>query len=339
MPQHTPQVVVITDRRDAHVPFVQKHLDSPMIILDPQALLEGAELTFAVDGGTVHASYNGEKLDRVAGVWYRKPIEVSVDQLAVHDSLKPYVLTSMQRHNWLPLSAFRDALWVNEYYAMRRADSKAWQLEVAAGVGMRVPETVMTSDARAAQDFIHRHEHTIVKPQSAYSPASAGLQQGFLTTKIDKNNPPDLHNLHLAPAIFQQAIDTMFDVRVTVVGDAVFAAKITNPALGKDLPVTDWRLGHFTGDMRIEAFIDFPAEMAQKCVALVRALGLEYGAIDFVADEHGELWFLENNANGQWAFVEEATDMPIGKTLAEMLQGGKRPKPAAKRRQPAKAKS
>jgi hypothetical protein len=48
---------------------------------------------------------------------------------------------------------------------------------------------------------------------------------------------------------------------------------------------------------------------------------LEFGAIDLVLDKKGEIWFLENNANGQWAFVEEATGQPIGKAMADLLQG------------------
>lgn len=38
----------------------------------------------------------------------------------------------------------------------------------------------------------------------------------------------------------------------------------------------------------------------------------------------GEYWFIESNAGGQWAYVEEATKQPIGKAIAGLLQDGKR---------------
>jgi hypothetical protein len=40
-----------------------------------------------------------------------------------------------------------------------------------------------------------------------------------------------------------------------------------------------------------------------------------------VLDKKGEIWFLEINPNGQWAFVEEVTGQPMGKALADLLQG------------------
>jgi len=49
------------------------------------------------------------------------------------------------------------------------------------------------------------------------------------------------------------------------------------------------------------------------------SLGLTFSAIDFVVDSKGVYWFLENNPNGQWAFVEQETGQQMGKALAELL--------------------
>lgn len=60
-----------------------------------------------------------------------------------------------------------------------------------------------------------------------------------------------------------------------------------------------------------------------QCVALVKDLGLEFGAIDFILDKKGVYWFLEINPNGQWGFVEERTNQPIGAAIAARLKTGK----------------
>jgi glutathione synthase/RimK-type ligase-like ATP-grasp enzyme len=50
-----------------------------------------------------------------------------------------------------------------------------------------------------------------------------------------------------------------------------------------------------------------------------REMGLAFGAIDMIRDADDSYWFLENNPNGQWAYVEHATGQPIGHAIATML--------------------
>ena len=50
-------------------------------------------------------------------------------------------------------------------------------------------------------------------------------------------------------------------------------------------------------------------------------LNLRYGAIDFICDQQGELWFLEINPNGQWAWIENLTGYPIAAAIADELEG------------------
>ena len=55
---------------------------------------------------------------------------------------------------------------------------------------------------------------------------------------------------------------------------------------------------------------DLPDEVAARCVRLVEAYGLCYGAIDLVLDPGGEYIFLELNPMGEWLFVQLATGLP-----------------------------
>lgn len=63
-----------------------------------------------------------------------------------------------------------------------------------------------------------------------------------------------------------------------------------------------------------------PLDVAQQCVKLTKDLGLNFGAIDLVQAKDGSVWFLENNANGQWGFIELATKQPIGRAVADFLR-------------------
>lgn len=130
-----------------------------------------------------------------------------------------------------------------------------------------------------------------------------------------------MQGLHVAPTIFQQAVDFDFDVRVTVIGARVFAAKVQAQDRRKNVSTRDWKVGYFHGVVRLEPY-ELPKVISRKCAALVKRLGLHFGAIDLVRDKNGIFWFLEINPNGQWAFVEEETGMPLGKTMAHLLLTG-----------------
>lgn len=57
---------------------------------------------------------------------------------------------------------------------------------------------------------------------------------------------------------------------------------------------------------------------------LLNRLDLRFGALDFVVAPDGDWWFLECNPNGQWAWIEAETAMPIAAALADSLEESKK---------------
>ena len=55
------------------------------------------------------------------------------------------------------------------------------------------------------------------------------------------------------------------------------------------------------------------------------ALGLTYGALDFVVSPDGSYTFLECNAGGQFGWLEARTGAPLTDALADLLTRGARP--------------
>ncbi len=103
-----------------------------------------------------------------------------------------------------------------------------------------------------------------------------------------------------------------------MVGSKVYAAITHDDGVKEIEQVRDWRVGQLLGRIHFDQY-RLPRYMAAKCVALVKRMGLAFGAIDLVMDKAGKLWFLEINPNGQWAFIEDDTAQPIGKAIAELL--------------------
>jgi glutathione synthase/RimK-type ligase-like ATP-grasp enzyme len=322
MEQKTSQIVVITDTKDAHLPMVQKHLAQPFIVIDPRAIVKDNALTFEMKDGLLAVFHGDVALDNVTSVWYRKPRVVTADMLPIAQEYKDYSLSAIRRHAMLLLTAFQNALWISDFYAMHRASDKTLQLEIAARIGFTVPDTIFSSDTQRAEQFIRKHATCIMKPITPYTIETATSDKFLYATRIEAAHMPNLDNLAFGPMIFQQAIEPIYDVRATVVGDQVFAAAIDKKSSTEYAHVRDWRIGRTEGNMRIWSLPDFPKDVAAKCIAHTKALGLNFGAIDLILDKHGTYWFLENNPNGQWGFVEEATKQPIGKALATVLNKG-----------------
>ena len=122
-------------------------------------------------------------------------------------------------------------------------------------------------------------------------------------------------SIQSAPIIFQRQIYKSVDVRVTVVGKNVFAAAIHSQA--REETRVDWRNG---SDILLRhTVITLPEAISQQCVALTEKFGLRFAAIDLIKDRDGEYWFLEINPNGQWAWIENLTGLPIAAAIVDEL--------------------
>ena len=102
------------------------------------------------------------------------------------------------------------------------------------------------------------------------------------------------------PCFFQHHVRKAHELRVTVIGDRLFAARIHS----QDDPRTAADFRDFSAEILYEA-ATLPPELERRCIQLVHSYGLTYGAIDLIVTPEGEHVFLENNPAGQFLFVEQ----------------------------------
>jgi glutathione synthase/RimK-type ligase-like ATP-grasp enzyme len=119
--------------------------------------------------------------------------------------------------------------------------------------------------------------------------------------------------------LFQAWVPKAYDVRLTVVDDELFAARIDARSRAAEV---DWRADYHSLEYTP---IETPDRVRELATALLRRLGLRFAAMDFVVTPDGEWWFLEANPNGQWAWIERETAMPIAAAIADGLQGWVKP--------------
>lgn len=309
-------IVIISHPQDLHAERVMEVLrreGREVLLLDLSHLPNHATVAIEYGGdGLSRLEYRSEgqgvfDLTRACSVWWRRPQSPDLSSVTDGDVL---VFT----HNeWQEatngLWQLIDAPWMNPPGADDVAARKLHQLKVAAGLGLRIPRTMVTSDPDAARSFIDREGigRTIYKTFSC-------THQVWRETRLVGLKELDLlDKVRLAPVIFQEYVQAAADLRVTVVGSNLFVGEIDSS--DTDYPV-DFRMS--LGQSRV-ASGTLPDAVSQRLLALVERLGLVYGAIDLRRTPDGDHVFLEINTAGEFLFVEERTGLPITQAVADWL--------------------
>lgn len=226
---------------------------------------------------------------------------------------------SYRRHEWNSwLWSFYKALegfWLSSPDVIEAAENKPRQQRLAVELGFQVPDTLITNSLSRAQVFAAGRE-IIGKPlRSALLNPDRDEGAIIYTSKMPSLVEDDREGFAATPLILQQEIKKRSDVRVTVVGERVFATSIDSQMRPETR--VDWRKGQFD-DLPHRA-ISLDTELTTRCIAITKALGLRFGAIDLIEDEAGAFWFLEINPNGQWAWIERRTGQPISSAIVDEL--------------------
>jgi glutathione synthase/RimK-type ligase-like ATP-grasp enzyme len=200
-------------------------------------------------------------------------------------------------------------------YSIIEAENKIYQLILAKKLGFKIPETLISNNRDRVYEFIRaNYFNCIIKPIRSGFIDDPNNPKVIFTNKINRDKLEELDRIQSCPSIFQSNITKEADVRVTVVGEKVFAARIESQEHKENK--IDWRRG---SNIIGHNYIELPSEIENQCVNLVKQLNLIFGAIDLVLDQEGNLYFLEINPNGQWAWIEKRLDLPISNEIAKLL--------------------
>ena len=206
-----------------------------------------------------------------------------------------------------------DIRWVNPPGAELLAENKIRQLMRAREIGFKIPKTLVTNDPQAIRDFRIANLKTIVKAVSAPLLEHEDRDEFIFTTALEELSEGDDAAIRLCPLIVQERIQPKADYRVTVIDDQLFAVRIQS--IDGSAPTLDWRTQK--DGLSFQPFT-LPADLHEKCISLVRALGLAFGAIDLV-EQNGEFFFLEINPNGEWGWLNKPPEMPIAEVMTDFL--------------------
>lgn len=255
-------------------------------------------------------------ISEVRAVWNRRPGHVFDD---VAPEGRPSAATQKfvtdQWFAWLESLQLEGGIrWVNHPSANGLMENKIRQLNLAARLGFSIPDTLVTNDAMEVRSWLSQLGGQAIC-KALYSPLiEEPNEDRFIFTNLLGSLPDDFaESLCVAPVIFQRALLSKVDYRVTVVGSRVFAARV-----GVSNGVLDWRTAK---DEVSFTLCDLPVVIQDQCLQYVAEAGLSFGAIDLVELE-GKFYFLEINPNGEWGWLERPHGIPISAALSDLLSEG-----------------
>jgi glutathione synthase/RimK-type ligase-like ATP-grasp enzyme len=323
-------ILILSHHGDQHVPLVTRRLEQ---LGEEYLWFDCAR--FPVDS-EIHVRYEHDGLTRmslradgreydlsaVKATWLRRlrpprPLE------AVHDdvyrtwaagvcTMVLWRLWEVLDCRWLPASPDIDAY----------AGNKLLQLAVAGRLGWRVPRTIVTNSPEQFLAFYEECEGRVVTKliagASAYAQTRVRDKFPSYTHPVTRRDLASFRSIRFAPIAVQEYVSKQVELRITVVDNQVFAAEIQSQSNPRSRD--DWR--HHDMDPEMYRPHVLPSDVEARCVDLLRALHLTYGALDVILTPDGEYVFIEINPNGQWAWIEDFTHLPIADAITEYLAHG-----------------
>ncbi len=246
----------------------------------------------------------------ISSVWFRRTQLPMIKELSLNEKI--YILneTDSLIKN---LFSIIDAKWVSDPFSVYQAENKLLQLKIAKQLGFEIPSTVITTSKEQLKSFYKEQEgRIIIKPISQTRIDNNESPSFIFTNRITQKQINALEDFDLTPCIYQKEIEKEYEIRVTVVGNNVFAASVDSQ--NDEETKVDWRKKKL-----IFKTIEIPKRVENLCIEIVKSLNLSFGAIDLIKDKYGNYIFLEINPNGQWAWVETQTGLDISGAIIKEL--------------------
>ncbi|UJV46683.1 ATP-grasp ribosomal peptide maturase [Streptomyces sp. AMCC400023] len=281
----------------------------------PQSMSLSVEHAAAPWTGVLADEYRSVRLEEVRAVYYRRP-------------RLPIVSEGLQEphRTWANEQALAGLLgtlyalpvrWVNRPDVDGIASHKPGQLPVAAAHGLRTPRSLITTDQEVARKFCYQVDGPVICKPLMGGPLEYpdGHRTGVPTHVVDPDTIDD--SVSLTAHLFQEWVPKTHEVRLTVVGQEMFAAEIR---AGSDAARVDWRSDYeaLTYDV-----CQVPDDVRAGVLGWLEHFRLNFGAFDFAVTPAGDWVMFECNPSGEWSWIQNKTGLPIATHIADLLAEGR----------------
>lgn len=259
-------------------------------------------------------------VDDISVVWYRRDrtyITESIDNMS-NDSNKEKLKRTIFRETNTLRSHFYSLLENKKWLSEPKSSlvNKLDILKLAVTVGLKVPDTLVTTSKNSLINFFNKHEKkVIIKPisESIYFKEDKKFYSNM--TRLLKDEVAFSMPETFFPCLVQKCIDRSFEIRVFYLEGkcyslAVFFEQSTNGEV-------DTRRGY---RYLPKSCYQLPESVEIKIDKLMKNLKMETGSLDLIRTPNGEFIFLEVNPVGQFSgMVSYPGNYYLEKKIAQYL--------------------
>lgn len=259
--------------------------------------------------------FDGELLPTPSAIWYRRFRAPSKPQ-AMDEGVYEFCIRE-NRAALLGGIVGLSGRWMSHPSAVWLAEYKPYQLAIAKELGLQTPKTIISNNIEIIKSNIASFGRVVVKPVRDGHVLVDGVDRSIFTTELVREQFEELSGVDICPVIFQELIPKKHDVRVTIVGEQLFAVAIDSQS--DPSAMIDWR--HTVNPDLPHRIITLPDQIQSLLRKMMLRLNLNYAAIDLIETPEGDFIFLEVNPNGQWLWLDDILGLGISRTVALWLAG------------------
>lgn len=265
--------------------------------------------------------------DEIRVVWYRrwgyKNAYRNADIFMDHEhsvainiySVFLHIYHELQGVSHFLFSRMASAKWLSD--PTIASVNKLRVLNLAAEIGLDIPETLATSNVEEARQFAARHGEIITKP---ISEALMCNFDGKLYASYTSTAPRELLENEVwqgaFPSLFQEKLRKKYEIRIFYLDGELFSmAMFTQDNV---MTQTDFRKYSYDRPARTIPY-QLQPQVEDKLRALMKALRLDTGSIDMVRTLDGRDVFLEVNPIGQFGMVSDPCNYFLEEKVARAL--------------------
>lgn len=321
------KALIITSKDDAHADYVIDkanglELGNKLIRLNTEDFNQNCTISFKDGEFFVHIKDSDRYFSssEVLSVWFRRPKDIDVQHSQT--DVKQYIeIQSTASLRGLYFCTHDSAVWINPLTSLHRARIKIQQLQKALDLGFDVPQSIVSNSPNELISFFDRFKIVCTKSLDEPNFTINGVLYPMFTRIVQDKNEliNNIDSLRICPVLLQEYIEKNSDIRVIVLGDRVFSIEIFSQ--DNELSIHDFR-GVAPKFLR-HSIHQLPSSLVKMIQDFVKQQGLYFSALDFVLSKDGQYFFLENNPNGQWLWLEGITGINISDCLLQDLLGSR----------------
>ncbi|WP_291720056.1 ATP-grasp domain-containing protein [Bernardetia sp.] len=312
------KILIISNTSDYEVDEIENNLakevcfriNTDTLNIEYNIYIDLEDFEFRVTNKNTNISISSEEIKTI---WWSR--DVNMDSSEVEEHLKTFLIQEYSASLYALLACAENSsikIVSNPNFTRQAADKAKQQIQ-AKKVGFQIPKQIITNTVESFERFakdktilfksIYGSDYIVKEnTENAYFTYPTTITQEMYEWII--NDEIDFHIYH-----FQEKLDFIFEYRVVVFGDQLYAFKIEGDY------TLDWR--------RSEDKIKFTYiknfEFSHLCFDYLASFNLDFGSFDFIQTEKG-LYFIECNNPGYFLFLDKSNKLNLAEKFAAFLK-------------------